>query len=49
MLGFLTIIGAIIYIIWDGDQRNRLSSKRNRKVRKRLDELYKDMPDMQIK
>lgn len=45
----IILIGVVIYIVWDEDQRSRKSSKRNRKFVKDHNELYKDMPDMQIK
>jgi hypothetical protein len=45
----IILICAVIYMAWDGDQRNRKSSKRNRDFVKSHNELYKDMPDMQIK
>ncbi len=45
----LSLICIGLFIAWDEDQRNRKSSKRNRDAVKRYNELYKDMPDMQIK
>lgn len=46
---FIIIIAWIIYLIWDKYQREVPSSKRNIDFVKRYNELYKDMPDMQIK